>query len=85
MKRAVRIIFILSAVCFCLFLLGISEPGQVLLRGKIPPDATHWERDDIYMGAGLAPWVYGLGSSLLLAVVGGVLLGVSKVKSKRHS
>jgi hypothetical protein len=38
--------------------------------------------DDIYMGAGLAPWAYGLVPSVLLAFIGGGLLLSHRLK--RH-
>jgi len=79
MKRASQFVFGLSLLFFCLFLFGITDFGQGLLRGRIPPNATIRERDDIYMGVGLAPWVYALGPSVVLAVVGGALLTAQRI------
>jgi hypothetical protein len=70
MKRGAQFALGLSALCLCFFVFGITDVGQVVLRGQIPQNVTHWQLDDIYMGAGLAPWVYGLGLSLLSAFIG---------------
>jgi hypothetical protein len=74
MKRGAHVTFGVSALFFCFFLFGITSVGQVVLRGHIPPNAGNFQRDDIYMGAALAPWVYGLAPSVLLALVGTALL-----------
>jgi hypothetical protein len=68
-KRA-RNMFVLALPFLLFFLLGITDKGQEVLRGHIPPNATHWQLDDIYMGAGLAPVVYGLAPALLLCIAG---------------
>jgi hypothetical protein len=75
-------VFGLSALFLCFFVFGITDVGQVVLRGRIPPNATHWQLDDIYMGAGLAPWVYGLVPSVLLAFIGGGLLLSQRLKRR---
>jgi hypothetical protein len=67
----------------CFFLFGITDTGQHVLRGRIPPNATHWQLDDIYMGAGLAPWVYGLAPAVLLAALGSVLVLSHRIRSRR--
>jgi hypothetical protein len=82
MKRGAQFAFGLSALFFCFFVFGITDVGQVILRGRIPPNATHWQLDDIYMGAGLAPWVYGLVPSVLLAFIGGGLLLSRRLKHR---
>jgi hypothetical protein len=82
MKRGAQVAFALSVVLFCLFLLGITDFGQTVLRGRIPPNADHWQLDDIAMGAGLAPWVYGLVPSVLLAFIGSVLLLCDRLKRR---
>jgi hypothetical protein len=73
LKRA-KITFLLAAPFLLFFVVGITDKGQEVLRGRIPPNATHWQLDDIYMGAGLAPVAYGLLPALLLCVVGFVFL-----------
>ncbi len=83
MKRASHIVFAVSVLFFCFFLFGVTDIGQSLLRGRIPPNATHWELDDIYMGAGLAPWVYGLAPASLFALVGVALLLYSRAKARK--
>lgn len=80
MKRGAQIAFGLSVLFLCFFVFGITDIGQTVLRGKIPPNIDHGRLDDIYMGAGLAPWVYGLAPSLLLAFIGGTLLLSSRFK-----
>lgn len=73
MKRASQVAFGLAILFFAFFLFGITDIGQTVLRGRIPPNATHFELDDIYMGAGIAPWVYGLAPAVLLGGTGGIL------------
>jgi hypothetical protein len=82
MKRAAHATFVLSVLFLCFFLFGITDFGQTVLRGPIPPNATHMQLDDIYMGAGLAPWVYGLGPCIVFALIGGALLLVRRLR--RH-
>ena len=69
MQRLEHIFFIVSGVLFCAFLFFITERGQEILRGRIPADATGFQRDDIYMGAGLAPWVWMLAPAIVLTAV----------------
>jgi hypothetical protein len=80
MKRGAQLAFGLAALFFCFFVFGITDVGQVILRGRIPPSVGNFQLDDIYMGAALAPWVYGLGPFLLLAVIGGILLVSHRLK-----
>ena len=68
-KRA-KVAFSLALPFLLFFLFGVTEKGQQILRGRIPSNATHWQLDDIYMGAGLAPVVYGLFPAVLLFIVG---------------
>jgi hypothetical protein len=70
MKRRSKIAFGFSLPFLFFFLLGITQKGQEVLRGKISPNATHWKVDDIYMGAGIAPVAWGLFPFLLLVIVG---------------
>jgi hypothetical protein len=55
MKRASQITFGLVLLFLAFFLFGITDAGQTVLRGRIPPNTTGFERDDIYMGAAFAP------------------------------
>jgi hypothetical protein len=82
MKRGAKVAFGLSALFFCFFVFGITDVGQVVLRGRIPQNASHFQLDDIYMGAGLAPWVYGLGPCVLLALLGSALLVSRRLKHR---
>jgi hypothetical protein len=79
MKRASQITFGLAILFLAFFLFGITDTGQTVLRGQSPPNATGFELDDIYMGAGFAPWVYGLVPAVLLAATGAVLYGRYRV------
>jgi hypothetical protein len=79
-RRAAQFAFCFSFLLLCVFLFGITDSGQTLLRGRIPPTATHWALDDIHMGAGLAPWVYALVPSVLLALIGSVLLVAQRLR-----
>ncbi len=65
------------------FVFFISEPGQVILRGRMPPDATPFQRDDIEMGVALAPWVYGLPLVLLCGLSTVVSYILDKRRDKR--
>ena len=69
----------LATILLVLFLIGISRRGQRYLIGA--PSADHWQRDNQYMGAGLAPYVYCLASCLILTILGTVLF----VADRRHS
>ena len=82
MKRGAQIAFGFSVLFLCFFLFGISDFGQTVLVGRIPPNADHWQVDDIYMGAGLAPWVYGLAPAALLAALGSGLVVGYRLKSR---
>jgi len=82
MKRATRFTFALSILLFWLFLFGITDFGQAVLRGRIPPNATHWTLDDIYMAASFAPFVYALVPSVLLALVGLAFLVAQRLRSR---
>jgi hypothetical protein len=64
-------ILLASSVPFLIFFaFGVTDLGQNILRGPIPAGMDHWKAVDIYMGAGLAPWVYGLAPFVLLDVCG---------------
>ena len=80
MKLPAKIAFSVSALFLCFFLFGLTDVGQTILRGRIPPNASHSQLDDIYLGAGLAPWVYGLAPCVLLALVGSALLLSEQIK-----
>lgn len=80
MKRGAQIAFGLSAVFFGFFVFGITDIGQDILRGRIPPNAGNFQLDDVYMGAALAPWVYGLGPRLLWSLIGSSLLVSHRMK-----
>jgi hypothetical protein len=80
MKRTAQIAFVLSVLFLCFFVFGITDVGQTILRGRIPPNAGNFQLDDIYMGAAIAPWVYGLTPSVLLALIGMALLVSHRLK-----
>jgi hypothetical protein len=70
MKMRTKILFICSLPFLCFFAFGVTNFGQRVLIGKLPPDIDPWKADDIAMGAGLAPWVYGLVPFILLSICG---------------
>lgn len=70
MRKRTKIILGFAILLFVLFLLGISDRGQRYLIGT--PALDHWERDDQYMGAAIAPYVYCLAPSLILTAFGAV-------------
>jgi hypothetical protein len=72
MRRRTKVLFAISAILFLSFLFFVTDRGQEILRGKIPADATGFQRDDIYMGAALFPWAYLLLPSFLLWVFGSI-------------
>jgi hypothetical protein len=69
-KVRTKLLLILSAPFLFFFAVGVTNFGQTFLRGDIPADTGHIKVDDIYMGAGLAPWVYGLLPFVLLFMLG---------------
>jgi hypothetical protein len=64
-----KILFTISALFFVAFLFFITDRGQEILRGPLPKNATGFQLDDIYMGAGLAPWAWMLAPSLIFATI----------------
>lgn len=70
MRLRTRILLVMSAPFLCFFAFGITNVGQRLLVGDLPKDIDHWRADDIAMGAGLTPWVYGLFPFIVLFVSG---------------
>jgi len=80
MKRVIQVAFGLSFLFLCLFMSGITDTGQIILRGKTPPGIGQFQLDDIYMGVALATWVYGLAPCVLLALVGTALALVGRFK-----
>ena len=66
-RMRTRLCLGLTVLLFALFLIGITERGQRYLIGK--PSSDHWQRDDQYMGAGLAPYVYCLAPGSILAAL----------------
>jgi hypothetical protein len=62
MRTQTKLCLATAAILLILFLIGISSRGQRYLIGA--PSADHWQRDDQYMGAGLAPYVYCLAPCL---------------------
>jgi hypothetical protein len=65
-----KFLFSISALLFVAFVFFITDRGQEILRGPLPKDATGFQLDDIYMGAGLAPWAWMLAPSIILAIIG---------------
>jgi hypothetical protein len=78
MKVRIRILFILSGALFCAFLFFVTDRGQEILRGPRPANATGFQMDDIYMGAGLAPWAWMLAPSFILLLLALAMKRTSK-------
>jgi len=70
MKLRTKVLFAASLPFLMFFVFGITDVGQKILIGQVPANIDHWKADDIYMGAGLAPWVYGLAPFILLCLCG---------------
>jgi len=70
MKLRTKFVFALSLPFLRFFAFGVTDVGQRLLIGNLPPNVDHWKADDVYMGAALAPWVYGLVPFILLWLFG---------------
>jgi len=81
MRLWTRIMFGLGVVLLGLFLAGISPAGQRYLIGK--PSENHWERDDQYMGAALAPYVYCLVPSILFFTGSVVIYSVGRRRKRK--
>lgn len=82
MKRGAQVAFGLSILFLCFFVFGITDVGQNILRGRIPTNVSHSQLDDLYMGAGLAPWVYGLAPCILLAFIGIAFVLAQRLKHR---
>lgn len=85
MKLRHRVVLICAALLLGLFLIGESNPGQELLRGKPKPNETHFEADDRVMGAGLAPFVYCLFPSVALFIYGVADVLIYRIRRKISS
>ncbi len=59
MSRRTKVLFTICIGLIVLIVLLETGPGQMLMRGRIPRNVTHFELDDIYMGAALAPIAWG--------------------------
>ena len=67
-----KILLVAALILFCCFCFFVTEPGQTVLRGDISQVKDHWQLDDIYAGAGLAPWAFMFLPSMLI-FIGGLL------------
>jgi hypothetical protein len=79
----VRLCFGCGVVLLGLFFFGISSVGQTYLIGK--PSDDHWVRDDQYMGAGLAPFVYCLLPGLVFFAASFCLFLIGRERHRRDS
>lgn len=68
MKMRTKMLVLASLPFLIFFAFGVTEFGQTVLIGKLPANVDHWKAEDVYMGAGLAPWVYGLIPFILLCL-----------------
>ena len=56
MKMRTKMLVLASLPFLIFFAFGVTEFGQTVLIGKLPANVDHWKAEDVYMGAGLAPW-----------------------------
>jgi hypothetical protein len=49
MKMRTKVVFVSGLPFLSFFAFGVTEAGQKVLIGKIPPNIDHWKADDIYM------------------------------------
>jgi hypothetical protein len=85
MKLRTKLPLVLSLPFLGFFVFGVTDVGQRTLIGRVPPNVDHWKADDIYMGAGLAPWVYGLMPFLALFLFGLLSWLLERFKFRRGS
>ena len=83
MSIKTKVLFAIAMAALVAFCFLVSPVGQEILRGPIPMDATPFERDDIWMGAGLFPWVYALPVSLLLYIAAGISFLIDRRKASK--
>jgi TRAP-type C4-dicarboxylate transport system permease small subunit len=85
MPRSSRYLFAIASVLLIAFCFFVTDTGQEILRGKISPDTSHEKIDDIFMGAGLAPYAWMLLPGIIMGGFG--LLGwvIEIRKRKRNS
>jgi hypothetical protein len=72
MRRRTKFLLIVSVALLVGSLLLEIGVAQSLLRGDASKlaEMDHWQRDDVYMGAGLAPLVWGFAPGVLLGLLG---------------
>ena len=72
MRRHTKILLVASVVLLVLSLLLETDVGQNFLRGDAAKLAKmdHWQLDDVYIGAGLAPLVWGIVPAVFLGLLG---------------
>jgi hypothetical protein len=85
MRLHTKLIFLLSIALFLFFCFGITDRGQEELRGKITEDMSHIEVDDRAMGAGIAPWAWGLVPSVFIGIWGLAQLRADRRRGKETS
>jgi len=66
MPRSSKYLFAIAAVLLIGFCFFVTDTGQEILRGKISPGTSHEKIDDIFMGAGLAPYAWMLAPAVVL-------------------
>ena len=76
MNRTTAILSTCSLLCLAFFVFGITDYGQRVLIDhgltKLSVNPSPMDYDDVYMGAGLAPWAWGLGGGIVLGAFGGL-------------
>jgi hypothetical protein len=77
-----KVHFGISGVFLACWAFFITDKGQDILRGKITPDMDHWRVDDIYIGAGLAPWGWMFLPGMFFLILALILLWLDLKSSK---
>jgi hypothetical protein len=80
MRKLYVICLILAVVCAVLGLIGLTKSGQNALRGATPANETAFQADDRYIGAGLAPVIFGFVPATFLIVFVGI--GIMRRKAR---
>ena len=82
LKLRHKILLCVILVLILLCMAGETDRGQQILSGKAPANETHFDEDDRYMGAALAPIVYCLIPAGILLIFGAAEFAVNGFKDE---
>jgi hypothetical protein len=84
LSRRTKILFGIAGVLLLAFMFFVADAGQESLRRPyMHPGMSHFELDDVYMGAGLAPFVYLLAPGMLVVLAAFASLIVDDRRTKK--